>query len=119
MNSLGVTSESFSLDKLIAGDHPTVQMPIVITSGAGSLAAGTVLGRITTGGKYAAYDNGHSDGTEVARAILPFAVDATSADVDTTAYFHGEFNEDALTGIDDAGVLDLLGAGIYVKANAA
>lgn len=113
---LGVTSATSQPDKLYAGDHPPVVIPVVIVSGAGALTRGTVLGRITASGKYDAYDDGDSDGTEVARAILAHDVDATSADVNTVAFVHGEFNESALTGIDAAGSLDLLGLGVYVKS---
>ena len=38
---------------------------IVIASGVGVLLAGTVLGKVTATGKYKAYDNDASDGTEV------------------------------------------------------
>lgn len=55
--------------------------PIVIVSGAGSLLAGTVLGKITASGKYKPYDNDASDGSQAAVAILYSDVDATSADV--------------------------------------
>lgn len=53
---------------------------ITIVSGAGSLIAGTVLGKITASGKYKPYDNDATDGSEVAAGILVYDVDATSAD---------------------------------------
>ncbi len=53
---------------------------ITVVSGAGSLIAGTVLGKITASGKYKPYDNDATDGSEVAAAILVYDVDATSAD---------------------------------------
>ncbi len=53
---------------------------IVLASGAGSLIAGTVLGKVTASGKYKAYDNDAADGTQTAAAILAYDVDATSAD---------------------------------------
>lgn len=53
---------------------------VTIVSGAGVLAIGTVLGKITASGKYKAHVNGAVDGTEVARAILIDSVDATAAD---------------------------------------
>lgn len=55
---------------------------VVLVSGAGALKAGTVLGKITASGKYQAYDNGASDGSETAAAILYQDTDATSADTD-------------------------------------
>jgi hypothetical protein len=55
---------------------------VVVVSGAGVLEAGTVLGKITAGGKYQAYDNGDSPaGIGVASAVLLYGVDATAADV--------------------------------------
>lgn len=54
---------------------------LTIVSGSGKLLAGTVLGQITVGGKYKPYDNDNSDGSQTAKAILVYDVDATSADV--------------------------------------
>lgn len=45
------------------------------------LGAGAVLGKITASGKYTAYDNGASDGSQTAAGVLFAATDATSADV--------------------------------------
>lgn len=53
---------------------------IVLVSGAGALKAGRVLGKVTASGKFKAYDNGASDGTEVAAGVLAYDVDATSGD---------------------------------------
>lgn len=53
---------------------------VTIVSGQ-NLAANTVLGKITSGGKYAAHDNNASDGTEVAAAILYDKCDASAGDV--------------------------------------
>lgn len=52
----------------------------VIASGAGNLATGTVLGKITASGKYKRHVNGASDGTETAVAILLSPADASAAD---------------------------------------
>jgi len=40
-----------------------------------------VVGKITSGGKYSAYDDDNSDGTETAAGILVCAVDATDGDL--------------------------------------
>lgn len=54
--------------------------PVTVTIGTGKqLAVGTVLGVITATGLYDAYDNGASNGLEVALGILTVAVDTTSA----------------------------------------
>lgn len=55
---------------------------VTVVSGAGKLAAGTVLGKITTGGKYQPSPATGSDGSQTAVAVLLYPVDATSADVD-------------------------------------
>jgi hypothetical protein len=53
---------------------------ITVASGAGVLQPGTVLAKLTATGKYVAYDNVGSDGSEIAAAVLYAGVDATSAD---------------------------------------
>jgi head decoration protein D len=52
--------------------------------GAGKLAAGTVLGKISASGKYVASPDTGGDGSQTAVAILWDAVDATDADVIAT-----------------------------------
>lgn len=54
---------------------------VTITSGAGVLQAGTVLGKITASGEYTAYDDDNADGSQAAVGILLESVDATSAAV--------------------------------------
>jgi len=54
---------------------------ITVVSGQ-NLVAGAVVGKISATDKYAAYDNGASDGTETAAGVLARAVDASSADKD-------------------------------------
>ena len=61
----------------------------VVTIAAGDLSPGTVLGRITASGKYAAHDPGATDGTETAVAVLWGKVDATAGDVDAVALVRG------------------------------
>ena len=53
---------------------------VTIASGAGQLAPGTVLGRITTGGKYTVLTPGASNGSQNAAGILWGKADATDAD---------------------------------------
>src|SRR6266404_8460887 len=50
-------------------------------TGAGKLKAGTVLGKITSGGKYAASPASGSDGSQTAVAILAYNADITNGDV--------------------------------------
>lgn len=56
---------------------------VTVKSGAGVVKAGTILGKITTGGKYIpspAAEVVGSEGAEVGLAISLYEVDATSAD---------------------------------------
>lgn len=65
-------------------------------------------------GKYKPYDKDNVDGSEVAAIILAEDIDATSADVKTTAYAAGHFNEAALTGIDDNAKACFEGTPIFI-----
>jgi len=53
---------------------------VTLASGAGKLAPGTVLGKLTSGGKYTALTPGASNGSQTAAGILWGAADATDAD---------------------------------------
>ncbi len=69
--------------------HNIINEEIIIASGAGELAAGTVLGRITASGKYVPHDVALVNGAQAAAAILFHGVDATAADVTTVATVRG------------------------------
>lgn len=78
---------------------------VTIASGSGELEAGTVLGKITSSGKYAPHDPGKSDGSQTAAAVLFDRVDATAADVEAVvSYAATAVNESEL--IWDAGISD-------------
>lgn len=79
-------------DKLLAGDHPRVERKVVLISGQ-NLTRGTLLGKITASDKYTLYVAGASDGSEVARAILAMATDASGGDAQTIIYETGIFSE--------------------------
>jgi hypothetical protein len=83
-------------DNLFAGDFPVVTGSGTIASGQGVLARGTVLGKVTAGGKLAIVDSTKSTGEQVVYAVLAEAVDATSADVDAPLYLTGTYNSRAL-----------------------
>ena len=94
---------------------------VTILSGQ-NLAAGSILGKITSGGKYKAYDNALSDGAQSAAGILYDAVDASGGDkiaavIVRNAEVDGDvINWGAMTGGDiTAGVADLLTLGIIVR----
>jgi hypothetical protein len=63
----------------------------------GALSRGTVIGLITASGKGAIVLSTATDGTKDPYGVLTEDIDATAADVETTVYVTGEFNEDALT----------------------
>lgn len=91
---------------------------VTVVSGAGALAAGTVLGKITASGKYAPYDDAvdPADGTEAAAAVLYAPVDATSGDAPAVVIVRdAEVAEIHLTGIDAAGITDLAALGVIVR----
>jgi hypothetical protein len=62
---------------------------ITVASGAGLLAAGTVLGQVTASGNYAAHDPAAVDGTETAVAVLWGKADAGTADAAAVALVRG------------------------------
>lgn len=81
-----------------------------------NLAAGTVLGKITASGKYAAYDNAALDGTQTAVEVLFDNVDASAADVEAvTIARNAEVNGDELTGLDANAIADLLAVNIIIR----
>lgn len=68
----------------------TREVITIATGGANPvLQPGTVLGKITASGKYAAHDPAAVDGTETAVAVLWGKVDATAADVDAVVLLRG------------------------------
>ena len=58
---------------------------IIIASGAGKVPPGTVLGRVTVGGKYKPSIAAAADGSQLGAAINIYGVDATTADVAVAA----------------------------------
>ena len=71
---------------------------ITVASGAGIIAAGTVLGKITASGKYVASAVGATDGSEVPAAVAIYGADASSADVSVSAIVRdAEVNGNCLT----------------------
>lgn len=122
--TLGVTETNGSEPcQLVAGDV-FEQKEIIVTTGAGVLARGHVLGLVTASLEYDEMDPDAVNGTEVARAILAENVDATSADVKAQAYFVGKYRLSDLqwhSGITDAqknaALLELQDRGILVDGH--
>jgi len=61
----------------------------VVTVANGTHQPGTVLGKITASGTYAAHDPAATDGTETAVAVLWGHADASAAEVDAVALVRG------------------------------
>ncbi len=101
---------------LSEGNGSISREQIVVSSTAGALVPGTVMGKVTASGEYVAYSNGASDGSEVAAGILYAA--AADVAVDQKAVIiarHAEVIESELTGIDANGKTDLLALGIICR----
>ncbi len=62
---------------------------VTIASGAGKLEPGTVLGKITTGGKFTALAPAATNGSQNAAGILWDAVDASTADAAAVVVLRG------------------------------
>jgi hypothetical protein len=90
-----MTTETYTPGDMIVGDFPILTAVVTIASGA-DLARGSVLGRVTVGGKFQLAADG-SDGSEVPAAILATAAKAASGDVTATVYLTGQFDESKLT----------------------
>lgn len=89
---------------------------LTIVAAAPAMVSGTVLGRIAASGKYTAYNNGASDGTEVARGVLYTSVDDTATDQNAVVIVRdAEVAAAKLVGSDTPGVADLLAIGIVVR----
>ena len=88
---------------------------VTIASGQ-NLAAGTVLGKITASGLFAAYDNAATDGTQTAAAILYAAVDASGGNTPGAAITRlAEVDGNSLIGLDADGTADLAALNIIVR----
>lgn len=67
--------------EILAGYSPPPRIEgVTVVSGAGVLASGTILGRVTASGKYDQFLDTNVDGTEVPTGVLRSMVDATSED---------------------------------------
>ena len=97
-HAVGVIIDSTARD---AGSTPTT-----------SLRAGLVLGRVTVTGRWKEYDDGDSDGTNVARGVLLEDVSllnkaGTAVNVASAMHFGGFYDQDLLYGLDANGKADL------------
>ena len=87
------------------------------------LRPGLVLGKVTASDRYKEYDNGNSDGTETAAAILAQGVDLldplgnakTEHPAGVKVLLKGHIDTAFLIGIDAAGKAELRTAGFLLK----
>lgn len=112
-------SETFTPDKLLAGDYPAVTDVVTVLSGQ-VLPRGACLGKITASGKHVICDSaGTDDGRRAPVVILTEDCDATGADKTAVVYLSGAFNEAAVTfgGTDTAAThrAALRNLNIYLK----
>lgn len=94
----GITIASTARD---SGNTPTT-----------TLRRGLVMGKITSSGKYAQYNDAATDGTGVAAGILTHEVDlvgpeTTPQDGTGLLLVHGHVKESVLIGLDENGKADL------------
>lgn len=101
---LSYEEEGYSLDQ------------VVIDASAPAMVPGTLLGKITASGKFTAYNNAATDGSQVAIAINCAAVpDLTTDQHATVISRQAEVMASLLTGLDAAGRADLAAVGIIVR----
>ena len=120
MNAQGFTDQgALTPDNLIAGEYPRASQMATITGG--SFAKGTILGKITSNGKFKACTSAASDGSKDPCAILAEDVDASSDDKEAVIFLTGEFNAAALSTGAGLTVNGLIGAlrdkSIFIKNN--
>lgn len=121
-----MTTKANTLSAFIKMEAPQAYSRKDITVASGqNLAIGTVLGKITTGGHYTAYDNDATDGSQTAAGILTAAVNASAADTAGVAIVrHAIAAKEQLIfgagvttqGEKDAAYVDLEAIGILCRA---
>lgn len=92
---VSITSESaFDPNGLLVQlqGAPVFGEMVTVVSGQ-NLAAGALVGQITSGGKYALALAASEDGSEDPVAILAEACDASGGDKSAFVYYTGEFNQ--------------------------
>ena len=101
---------------LSEGNGDISREQVTIAAAAGALVPGTVLGKITASGKYVAYSNAASDGSEVAAGIVFYEVPDSASDQKVLAIVRSaEVIGAELTGLDAPGTADLRAIGVIVR----
>lgn len=116
----GRTASTYTPDRLVVGEHPLETRAGTLLSGE-NRARGTLLGRITSGGKMVMSLSASSDGSQTPVAILAEDCNASAADKACLYYEAGEFDGASLVlGASHtlASVTDALAArSIYLKSS--
>lgn len=97
MNAYFKTEGTYVPDALIAGNHHLLAGRKVTIASGQNLVRGTVLGKVTSGGKYIASLSAASDGSQTPDLILAEDCNASAGDQPAMAYSRGDFNASALT----------------------
>lgn len=92
--SSNLSAGTYTPGQRYAGESDIITNSVTIAQAAGSIADGTVLGRIDASGKLVPCNSGAADGSQKPVAILCEAVNATAGDVVAPVYVAGEFNLD-------------------------
>lgn len=101
---------------LSEGNGSISREQVTISSTAGALVAGTVMGKITATGEYVAYSNAAADGSEVAAGVLYANVPDSTADQKAVIIArHAEVQASELTGLDAPARVDLAAIGIICR----
>lgn len=105
----GFTSptDTFVDPELMASMDGYLQKGVTVAAGQGILPIGTVLGRKTSDKKYYVYNNGASNGVEVARGILRRPVDTSKGDQLANIVYRGVVKNSLVSGADSAALTDL------------
>lgn len=89
---------------------------VTIDLSAGALVAGTVMSKLTASGKWVAYDDAGTDGSEVASGVLYAAVPDSAADQKGVIIARqAEVAQVHLTGYNANAKVDLAAVGIIVR----
>ena len=111
-----LTQGKFNAEFLLHYDNKYSLDQVVLDASAGKLAAGTLLGKLTVGGKFVAYNNAATNGSEVVAGILKDNVEDLTVDQKVVIVArHAEVHGAELTGLDTPARADLLAMGIVIR----
>lgn len=89
---------------------------VTVAAAAAAMVSGTVVSKLSADGKYVAYDDAGTDGTETAAGILYTAVADSASDQKAVIIARdAEVAEGQLTGYNANAKADLLALGIIVR----